>query len=62
MRGTRVDFEDCLALAEARITHISIARLIDHFSEMVRYDVAEARLKPNIEHFVVLLKEKGLYE
>jgi hypothetical protein len=62
MRGTRVDFEDCLALAEAHITHISIARLIDHFSEMVSYDVAEDRLKPNIDHFVVLLKEKGLYE
>jgi len=62
MRGTRVDFEDCLALAEAHRVDLSIARLIDHFNEMICYDVAEYRLKPNIEHFVALLKEKGLYE
>ncbi len=61
MRGTRVDFEDCLALVEARREKINIERLIHHFREMVSYDVAEHRLKPNIDHFLDLLGEKGLY-
>jgi len=62
MRGTRVDFEDCLSLAEARREEIDIERLIHHFHEMVSYDVAEYRLRPNIDHFLVLLREKGLYD
>ena len=62
MRGTKVDFEDCLALAEARREEIDIERLIHHFHEMISYDVAEHRLLPNIDHFLELLKEKGLYE
>ena len=62
MRGTRVDFEDCLGLAEARREEIDIERLIHHFHEMVSYDVAEYRLRPNIDHFLELLREKGLYE
>ena len=32
------------------------------FHEMVSYDVAEYRLRPNIDHFLVLLREKGLYD
>jgi len=62
MRGTNVDFEDCLGLAEARREEIDIERLVQHFHEMVSYDVAEIRLRPNIDHFVELLREKGLYE
>lgn len=62
MRGTSVDFEDCLGLAEARQEEIDIKRLIHHFHEMVSYDVAEDRLRPNIDHFLVLLREKGLYD
>jgi len=61
MRGTRVDFEDCLSLAEAHHAELDIDRLVRHFSEMVRYDVAEERLRPNIAHFLELLREKGLY-
>lgn len=61
MRGTRVDFEDCLSLTEAHRAEINIERLIRHFHEMVRYDVAEDRLRPNIDHFIALLQEKGLY-
>jgi hypothetical protein len=53
---------ESIALAEAHIADLSITGLIEHFNEMVSYDVAENRLKPNIEHFVALLKEKGLYE
>ena len=62
MRGTNVDFEDCLGLAEARREEIDIERLVQHFHEMISYDVAEIRLRPNIDHFVELLREKGLYE
>ncbi len=62
MRGTRVDFEDCLCLAEARIANISVDRLVEHYNEMISYDVAQDRLKPNVVHFVELLQEKGLYE
>jgi hypothetical protein len=62
MRGTRVDFEDCLRLVEARREEIDIEKLINHFHEMVSYDVAEDRLRPNIDHFLELLQEKGLYD
>ena len=62
MRGTRVDFEDCLSLAETRRDEIDIGKLICRFNEMNRYDVAEKRLKPNIDHFLELLREKGLYD
>jgi len=62
MRGTNVDFEDCLGLAEARGEEIDIERLIKNFHEMVSYDVGEIRLKLNIAHFLELLRDKGLYE
>ncbi len=62
MRGTRVDFEDCLKLAETRRAEIDIERLVHHFYEMIRYDVAEYRLRLNIDHFLVLLRKKGLYD
>ena len=62
MRGTSVDFEDCLRLAEARREEIDIERLIRHFNKIVSYDVAEYRLRPNIDHLLGLLREKGLYD
>jgi len=31
--------------------------LIVHYNEMVSYDVAEKRLRPNIDHFLELLRE-----
>lgn len=61
MRGTRVDFDDCLMLAEARISEIDVDALVAHFQEMILYDVSEVRLRPNIEHFVDLLRKRGLY-
>ena len=57
MRGTNVDFEDCLMLATAHSEELDIDRLVAHFHEMVSYDVAEERLKPNIDHFLELLRE-----
>jgi len=62
MRGTTVDFEDCLSLTEAHLTEIDMSRLIRHFYSMISYDVAEDRLKPNIDHYLELLREKGLYD
>ena len=61
MRGTRVDFDDCVSLAEAHRATLDIQQLIRHFIDLVRYDVAEHRLRPNIDHFLDLLKERGLY-
>lgn len=57
MRGTRVDFEDCVMLAAAHRNKLDIERLVAHFNEMVDYDVAEARLRPNMDHFLELLRE-----
>ncbi len=62
MRGTSVDFEDCLSLVEAHHAVLVIDRLIQHFDELVRFDVAEKRIRPNIDHFLFLLGEKGLYD
>jgi hypothetical protein len=62
MRGTSVDFEDCLSLAEAHRTEINMDRLIKHFYEMISYDVSEDRLRPNIDHYLKLLQEKGLHD
>jgi hypothetical protein len=52
MRGTRVDFDDCVSLAEAHHTTLDIQQLVRHFIELVRYDVAEHRLRPNIDYFL----------
>jgi hypothetical protein len=62
MRGTNVDFEDCLSLAEARGEEIDLERLSHHFKKLVSYDVAEYRLKPNIDYFLELLREKRRYD
>ncbi len=61
MRGTRVDFEDCLMLVMAHRAKINIDRLVEHFHEMIIYDVAEDRLRPNIDRFLELLRENELY-
>jgi hypothetical protein len=62
MRGTRVDFEDCLSLVKIRRNEIEIERLIKHFHELVDYDVGEDRLRPNIDYFLDLLRKEGLYD
>ncbi len=62
MRGTRVDFDDCVMLAEAHISMLDIDRLVKHFQEMILYDVGEHRLKTNIDYFLDLLRERKLYE
>lgn len=62
MRGDRVDYDDCLMLAGAHVTILDIDKLVERFNEMILYDIAEERLKPNITYFVEMLHERGLYE
>jgi hypothetical protein len=57
IRGTRVDFEDCILLATAHKVELDLEKLVAHFHEIVGYDVAEDRLRPNIDHFLELLRE-----
>ncbi|MFK5927420.1 MAG: hypothetical protein QM483_12365 [Desulfuromusa sp.] len=57
MRGTRVDYEDCVMLATAHMDELDLERLATHFHEMVSYDVAEERLRPNIDYFLERLRE-----
>jgi hypothetical protein len=62
MRGTPVDFEDCFNLTKAHRTEIEMDRLIQHYYEMISYDVSENRLRPNIDHFIELLRKIGLHD
>lgn len=57
MRGTRVDFEDCVLLATAHKVELDLERLVAYFHEIIGYDVAEDRLRPNIDHFLELLRK-----
>jgi hypothetical protein len=61
MRGTRVDFEDCLMLFRAHREKIDLVELTEYFNELLLYEVAETRLKPNMSYFIDQLKENGLY-
>jgi hypothetical protein len=60
MRGTSVDFEDCLNLVQAHSGQINLQKLGDHFNELVNYDVSEDRIRPNMDIFLNLLKNEGL--
>jgi hypothetical protein len=60
MRGTQVDFEDCVMLFEAHRGEIDIERLREHFRGLIQYDVNPERLRPHFDHFHRLLEEKGL--
>ena len=62
LRGTKVDFEDCLALAIACRSDIDLKLLASHFKELVSYDIAEERVRSNLDHFLKLLQEKDGHE
>jgi hypothetical protein len=62
MRGTRVDFEDCLMLATAHKEELDLHKLVAHFNEMISFDVSGDRLRSNIEHFLELLRESGNHD
>ena len=60
MRGTAVDFEDCLMLMKSVGRRIDINRLVSHYRELTSYDIAEARLVVHIDRFIELLKEENI--
>lgn len=60
MRGTSVDFDECIMLADAHRSMLDIPTLIEHFYEMISYDISEERIKPNIQYFTERLKGIGI--
>ena len=62
MRGTRVDYDDCLTLLEAHMGRIDVNRLVSHYRELVSYDISEDRIRKNIEIFLEMATERGIYE
>lgn len=57
MRGTKVDYEDCVMLVKAHKDELDLEKLAAHFHEMISYDIAEERLRPNIDRFLELLQK-----
>lgn len=49
MRGSGVDFQDCLALLRAHQHEIDLEKLRAHFYELTQYDISEDRLKGGID-------------
>jgi hypothetical protein len=68
MRGTRVDFEDCLMLFRAHREKIDLVELTEYFNELLLYEVAETRLKPNMSYLLIssrrmdFMADKKLYK
>jgi len=60
IRGTGVDFEDCLMLMKFMRHKIDIERLVSHYRELASYDIAEARIAVHIDRFIELLEEKKI--
>ena len=58
MRGTTVDFDDCLALAASLGEKLDRQRLADHFDEMISYDISQDRIRPNMAIFLERLNER----
>ncbi|MFC1510338.1 hypothetical protein ACFL49_01635 [Candidatus Omnitrophota bacterium] len=52
MRGTSLDFEDCLTLLRAHKDTINIDHLRNCFNELIQFDIAEDRIKNNIETLI----------
>jgi hypothetical protein len=49
-------------LVKARRDQIDIPRLVNHYRELVSYDIAEERISVHIDRFVTLMREENLYE
>lgn len=60
MRGSTVDFEDCLVLMKSLRHRIDIERLVNHYRELASYDIAEARIAVHIDRFIELLEEEKI--
>jgi len=60
IRGTSVDFEDCLMLVRAKGKEIDKDLLKKHYSELISYDVSEERIRGHLDSFLDRLgKEVG---
>jgi len=62
IRGTGVDFEDCLMLVKALHGKLDIARLASHYRELISYDISAERIGVHIDRFIELLREEKLYD
>ena len=62
VRGTKVDYDDCLMLIKAQRNEIDIKRMKEHVKELARYDISEQRIKENLEVFLLILTKEELYD
>ncbi|OGX27977.1 MAG: hypothetical protein A3D10_00565 [Omnitrophica WOR_2 bacterium RIFCSPHIGHO2_02_FULL_48_11] len=62
MRGSGVDFEDCLLLVKTKKEKINIPQLRDHFYELASYDVNPDRIRGHWDSFEKKLRKEGLYD
>lgn len=60
MRGTQVDYDDCMALAKAHKGKINMKKLKERYNEMILYDISEERLRGNMADFMERLGREGL--
>jgi len=60
-RGTGVDFEDCLGLVEFKREDINLEVLKERFLETSSYEIAQERVNKNLDSFLRLIMEKGIY-
>ena len=61
IRGTEVDFEDCLMLIRTKKDTIDIMHIEKHARELAMYDIGETRVMGQIDRFMEVLKEEKLY-
>jgi hypothetical protein len=59
LRGTQVDFDDCLMLFKAHKTRIDWERLEKHFYELASYDVSEEKAIKNFCRFKDTVRKEG---
>jgi hypothetical protein len=57
-RGSRVDFDDCLTLLEARHGQIDLRRLEEDFKEAAKYQIGEQRHYKTLEIFMEQARER----
>jgi hypothetical protein len=62
IRGSGVDYDDCLMLVKSRRDKIDLARLESHYRELVSYDISQDRVGNNIDRFVELLREENPHD
>jgi len=60
-RGTRIDNDDCLSLLRVKKNEIDLGKLERRFRKTASYDVSEASVIKNWEHFLSLAKKEAVY-